>query len=167
MSRAPRTTGMPALVGLLVVVFSIAGLLVYEAWNTGESRREIAERGLQDYASYAAWSTARAGDGALAASLATLFRGIAGNQLGPRDSIPSLSVVAEGARYLDACDCAVELPADYYFTYDSRNGSIAIAPPIQPGSSRVGPGWAAAKVGSFATIAVAAKPTPDLKWLQA
>lgn len=166
MSRAPRTTGMPALVGLLVVVFSIAGLLVYEAWNTGESRREIAERGLQDYASYAAWSTARAGDNALAASLATLFRGIAGNKLGPRDSIPSLAVVVDGAKYLDACDCAVELPADYYFTYDSRSGSIGIAPPIQTGSSRIDPGWAAAKVGSFATIAVASKPSPDLKWLQ-
>jgi len=35
---------MPALVGLLLVVFVIAGLLVYEAWNTGRSRREIAER---------------------------------------------------------------------------------------------------------------------------
>ena len=50
---------MPALVGLLLVVFAIAGLLVYEAWNTGRSRREIAERGLQDYAAYASWSTAR------------------------------------------------------------------------------------------------------------
>lgn len=167
MSRAPRTTGMPALVGLLVVVFSIAGLLVYEAWNTGESRREIAERGLQDYASYAAWSTARAGDGALSAGLATLFRGIAGNRLGPRDPLPSLPVLVEGARYLGACDCALDLPADYYFTYDARNDAVAIAPPNQTGSDRVEPGWAAAKVGSFATLAPSLKPSPDIQWLRA
>jgi hypothetical protein len=158
---------MPALVGLLVVVFSIAGLLVYEAWNTGESRRQIAERGLQDYASYAAWSTARAGDGALSAGLATLFRGVAGNRLGSRDSIPALSVVVDGARYLSACDCAVDLPADYYFTFDARNDAIAIAPPIQAGSDRVEPGWAAAKVGSFTTITPSQNPSPDLHWLQA
>jgi signal transduction histidine kinase len=158
---------MPALVGLLVVVFSIAGLLVYEAWHTGESRREIAERGLQDYASYAAWSTARAGDGALSAGLATLFRGVAGNRLGSRDSIPSLSVVVEGAKYLASCECAVDLPADYYFTYDARSSAIAIAPPVQSGSDRVEPGWASAKVGSFAAVAPSEKPSPDLQWLKA
>src|SRR5678815_2195567 len=77
MQRNPSRTGMPALVGLLLVVFAIAGLLVYEAWNTGRSRREIAERGLQDYAAYASWSTARAGENILTASLSTIFRGIA------------------------------------------------------------------------------------------
>ena len=158
---------MPALVGLLVVVFSIAGLLVYEAWHTGESRREIAERGLQDYASYAAWSTARAGDGALSAGLATLFRGVAGNRLGSRDSIPALPVIVEGAKYLASCGCAVDLPADYYFTYDARKNAIAIAPPVQSESDRVEPGWASAKVGSFAAVAPSTKPSPDLQWLQA
>ncbi|MEP6507721.1 MAG: HAMP domain-containing sensor histidine kinase [Gemmatimonadales bacterium] len=157
---------MPALVGLLVVVFSIAGLLVYEAWNTGESRRAIAERGLQDYAAYAAWSTARAGDGAIAAGLATLFRGLVGNRLNDRDSIAELTTLVAGARYLDNCDCAINLPADYYFRYDARSGSLTIAPPTASASGRAETGWAAAKVGSFTPSETAPLPRPDLKWLR-
>ena len=75
-------TGIPALGGLLLVVFVIAGLLVYEAWSTGRSRREIAERGLQDYAAYATWSTARMADATLAGSLGALFRGLIGARIG-------------------------------------------------------------------------------------
>ncbi len=167
MSRAPRKKGMPALVGLLVVVFSIAGLLVYEAWNTGESRRAIAERGLQDYAAYAAWSTARAGDGAISAGLATLFRGLVGNRLNDRDSIAGLTTLVAGARYLDDCDCAINLPADYYFRYDARSGSLTIAPPLASASGRAETGWAAAKVGSFTPSQTAPLPRPDLQWLRA
>ena len=76
MRRTLPGMGMPALVGLLLVVFTLAGLLVYEAWSTGRSRREIAERGLHDYAAYASWSTARLGENTLSASLSTIFRGL-------------------------------------------------------------------------------------------
>jgi signal transduction histidine kinase len=149
-----------------VVVFSIAGLLVYEAWNTGESRRAIAERGLQDYAAYAAWSTARAGDGAISAGLATLFRGLVGNRLADRDSVAGLTTLLSGARYLDECDCAINLPADYYFRYDGRSGSLTVAPPIASASGRTETGWAAAKVGSFTPSDVTPLPKPDLSWLR-
>src|SRR5512141_830602 len=124
MSRTPSRTGMPALVGLLLVVFAIAGLLVYEAWNTGRSRREIAERGLQDYAAYAAYSSARAGESALSASLSTLFRGFVGNRISGGEPIAPMSTLLAGAKYLEQCDCAMELPTDYYFRYDARTSDV-------------------------------------------
>ena len=157
---------MPALVGLLVVVFSIAGLLVYEAWNTGRSRREIAERGLQDYAAYASWSTARAGDEALAGGLSTLFRGLVGNRVGQHDSIAGIDVLVAGARYLDQCDCAMNLPADYYFRFDARDGSVTTAPALDKTDNGTEPGWAAAKVGTFAVSQATHVASPDLAWLR-
>ncbi len=157
---------MPALVGLLVVVFSIAGLLVYEAWNTGRSRREIAERGLQDYAAYAAWSTARAGDGALSAGLSTLFRGLVGNRIDAREPVAPLTDLVAGARYLEQCNCAMELPADYYFRFDARNGSLTTAPALSSSVNGTEPGWAAAKVGSFAAPPPHPVHAPDTAWLR-
>ena len=116
MLKSRSRTGMPALVGLLLVVFVIAGLLVYEAWNTGRSRREIAERGLQDYAAYASWSTARAGENLLAGSLSTIFRGLAGNRISVREPIAPLSTLVAGAKYLDQCECAMRIPAEMNFS---------------------------------------------------
>src|SRR4029079_2207360 len=132
MQRTPSRTGMPALVGLLLVVFAIAGLLVYEAWNTGRSRREIAERGLPDYAAYDSWAAARAGENILTASLSTIFRGIAGNRVAPGDDVTPLTTLLAGAQYLTQCDCAMNLPADYYFRYDSRTGLIETKPYSPP-----------------------------------
>jgi signal transduction histidine kinase len=157
---------MPALVGLLVVVFSIAGLLVYEAWNTGRSRREIAERGLQDYAAYASWSTARAGDEALAAGLSTLFRGLVENKVSQHDSIAGIGALLAGAQYLDQCDCAMNIPADYYFRFDIRDGSLTTAPPLEKPDKGTEPGWAAAKVGTFAEMPMPRAPVPDTAWLR-
>ncbi|MEO8194306.1 MAG: HAMP domain-containing sensor histidine kinase [Gemmatimonadales bacterium] len=168
MRRSPAT-GMPALVGLLLVVFGIAGLLVYEAWNTGRSRREIAERGLQDYAAYASWSTARAGENTLSASLSTLFRGLVGNRLSENAAMAPLSDLVAGARYLEQCDCAMVLPADYYFRFDRRDPSVETRI-IVPGTSqsRVEPGWAAAKVGSYTTPPPVVRGAVDDKhWLSA
>ena len=157
---------MPALVGLLLVVFAIAGLLVYEAWNTGRSRREIAERGLQDYAAYASWSTARAGENSLAASLSTLFRGLTGERIAANADIPPLATLISGAKYLRQCDCAIDIPAEYYFRFDSRDGALetaAASPVINRGPE---PGWAAAKVGSY-TPATEAPPLLDESgWLK-
>src|SRR5215212_1380546 len=96
--RPMRVTGIPALGLLLFVVFVIAGLLVYEAWSTGRSRREIAQRGLQDYAAYATWSTARAGDLAVGASLSMLFRGLVSSRIGSDADLPSLSTVVNAAK---------------------------------------------------------------------
>ncbi|MEO8577664.1 MAG: HAMP domain-containing sensor histidine kinase, partial [Gemmatimonadales bacterium] len=157
---------MPALVGLLLVVFAIAGLLVYEAWNTGRSRREIAERGLQDYAAYASWSTARAGESSLAASLSTLFRGFPGDRLGASEPIAPLATLISGAKYLHQCDCAIDIPADYYFRFDARSGSLereAAAPFLASGPE---PGWASAKVGSYTPAAEAPAITDDTRWLK-
>jgi signal transduction histidine kinase len=141
---------MPALVGLLLVVFAIAGLLVYEAWNTGRSRREIAERGLQDYAAYASWAAARAGENILTASLSTIFRGIAGNRIAPGDEVTPLATLTAGARYLRECDCAMDLPADYYFRYDVRSSQVETVPYLPPAPDlKIESGWAAAKVGSY------------------
>ena len=150
---------MPALVGLLLVVFSIAGLLVYEAWSTGRSRREIVERGLKDYAAYASWSTARAGETSLAASLSTLFRSVVGNQVEENRPVASLDQLVAGAAYLRQCDCAIDIPADYYFRYDRRTGSIATqAPPAPSPGGGIANGWASAKVGSYVPPA----PTPEI-----
>src|SRR3569832_752120 len=124
MPHSRSRTGMPALMGLLLVVFVIAGMLVYEAWSTGRSRRDIAERGLQDYVAYASWTTARAGDNTVAASLSTMFRGVVGNRLNKTDSIPSLATVVAGSRYLESCDCAMVVPADYFFRFDARTGAL-------------------------------------------
>jgi signal transduction histidine kinase len=157
---------MPALVGLLVVVFSIAGLLVYEAWNTGRSRREIAERGLQDYAAYASWSTARAGDEALAAGLSTLFRGLVENKVSEHDSIAGIGELLSGAQYLDQCDCAINIPADYYFRFDGRDGSLTTAPALEKRDNGTEPGWAAAKVGTFAISPTSHSTSPDTAWLR-
>jgi signal transduction histidine kinase len=159
---------MPALVGLLLVVFVIAGMLVYEAWSTGRSRRDIAERGLQDYVAYASWTTARAGDNTLSASLSTIFRGLVGNRLSPADSIPPLGTLLAGAKYLEACDCAMVLPVDYYFRYDSRTQTITTAPYAPATVKRtVEPGWAAAKVGSYTEASEPVLIKPDTAWLRA
>jgi signal transduction histidine kinase len=155
---ATPATGISALAGLLVVVFCIAGLLVYEAWSTGRSRRELAERGLQDYAAYATWSTARMADATVTASLATLFRGLVGTRIGPTAPLPPGSALEEGVRYLESCDCALPLPASYYFRVDSRSGEFTtiVAPALgQPAPS----GFATAKVGSFAQPEIAVAPS--------
>lgn len=164
---ATPATGMPALAGLLLVVFVIAGLLVYEAWSTGRSRREIAQRGLQDYAAYATWSTARAGDAALGSSLAMLFRGLASNRIAPNTPLPALSSLVNAATEIEQCDCALAMPADYYFRIDLRDGSATTAP--GSGSATAGPapsGWAAAKVGSFSPVESAPRVPADAgRWL--
>jgi signal transduction histidine kinase len=159
-------TGMPALVGLLLVVFVIAGLLVYEAWNTGRSRRDIAERGLQDYAAYASWSTARAGENLLAGSLSTIFRGLAGNRISAREPIAPLSTLIAGAKYLDQCECAMRLPADYFFRYDARTGALDLTEAERStGTNKMETGWAAAKVGSYTPQAERPLLKPDKAWL--
>ncbi|HEY3258119.1 MAG TPA: HAMP domain-containing sensor histidine kinase [Gemmatimonadaceae bacterium] len=155
---ATPATGISALSGLLVVVFCIAGLLVYEAWSTGRSRREIAERGLQDYAAYATWSTARMADATITASLATLFRGLVGTRIAPTAPLASASALEEGVRYLENCDCALPVPASYYFRVDSRSNDFTpIAPPLSRESAPSG--FASAKVGSFAQPEVTVIPS--------
>jgi len=141
------------------VVFCIAGLLVYEAWSTGRSRREIAERGLQDYAAYATWSTARMGDATLAGSLGTLFRGLIGSRIAATAPLPPLSVLQSDVDYLAACDCALPFPAEYYFRIDLRNGDFKpiAAAPVQP--EPVSSGYATAKVGSYAPAPIAIVPS--------
>ena len=165
MKRSPSRTGLPALVGLLLVVFAIAGLLVFEAWNTGRSRREIAERGLQDYAAYASWSAARAGENILAGSLSTLFRGIAGNRAEAGEEVAPISAVVSGAKYLESCHCAMNVPADYYFRYEVKSGAVETRPFVLHADLDE-TGWAAAKVGAYASPAPLALIPPDNNWLQ-
>ncbi len=163
---ATPVTGISALAGLLVVVFCIAGLLVYEAWSTGRSRREIAERGLQDYAAYATWSTARAADLAIGSSLSTLFRGLASNRIGQRSPLPPLSRLVASARDADDCKCSLVVPADYYFRLDFRDGRVTTARPSDVERKEEPSGWAAAKVGSFAPTEPAKAPlSDDGSWL--
>lgn len=157
---------MPALVGLLLVVFAIAGLLVYEAWNTGRSRREIAERGLQDYAAYASWSAARAGENILTASLSTLFRGLTGNRVEQGEPLAPMATLLAGARYLEGCDCAMNLPSDYYFRYDRRNGTIDTQSFVPQANQNLETGWAAAKVGTYNSAAPLTLIAPDDEWLK-
>ena len=159
-SSAPAT-GIPALAGLLVVVFCIAGLLVYEAWSTGRSRREIAERGLQDYAAYATWSTARMGDATLASSLGTLFRGLIGSRIAATAPLPPLSVLQSDADYLAACDCALPFPAQYYFRIDLRTGDFQPIPAAALQPAPVSSGYATAKVGSYAPAPIVILPSKE------
>lgn len=157
--RPIRVTGIPALGLLLFVVFVIAGLLVYEAWSTGRSRREIAQRGLQDYAAYATWSTARAGDLAVGASLSMLFRGVVSSRIAAGAAIPSLAGLVEADRDAQDCKCSLVIPAEYFFRIDFRNGQIITAQPAAVADHQEAPsGWAAAKVGSFVPRA-----TPTLR----
>jgi signal transduction histidine kinase len=159
---ATPVTGMPALVGLLFVVFVIAGLLVYEAWSTGQSRREIAQRGLQDYAAYATWSTARAGDAALGSSLSMLFRGLMSSRIQRGRPLPPLSVLVSAAKDIDDCDCTLRIPADYYFRVDFRDNRVVTAPGGRSTTPEPAPsGWAAAKIGSFAPTESPNQATSD------
>ena len=157
---------MPALVGLLLVVFAIAGLLVYEAWSTGRSRLEIAERGLQDYAAYASWSAARTGENILTASLSTLFRGVAGNRVGPGEQVAPINALLAGAQYLENCDCAMNLPVDYYFRYDAGRGALDTRPFVVHADPNAETGWAAAKVGTYTSPAPLRLIVPDDDWLR-
>ena len=167
MKRSPAQTRLPALVGLLLVVFAIAGLLVFEAWNTGRSRREIAERGLQDYAAYASWNAARTGENVLTASLSTLFRGIAGNRVNGAEPVGPMTTLLAGAKYLAGCDCALNLPADYYFRYDARTNEVDTKRFAPRTDQNLETGWAAAKVGTYSSPAPApiALIVPDPEWL--
>ena len=154
--------------GLLVVVFLIAGMLVYEALSTGRSRREIADRGLQDYVAYASWTTARAGDNMLAASLSTLFRGVVGNRIADSESIPPIASLLSGAKYLETCGCAIPLPADYFFRFDRVTGALETQPYRESFAKRnVERGWASAKVGSYSPPYKRELIEPDAKWLRA
>ncbi|HEX6576355.1 MAG TPA: HAMP domain-containing sensor histidine kinase [Gemmatimonadaceae bacterium] len=166
MQRSLSRTGMPALVGLLLVVFAIAGLLVYEAWSTGQSRREIAERGLQDYAAYASWSTARAGESMLAASLSTIFRDVTGDRVEDGDDIAPVSTVAAGAKYLEQCNCAMNIPADYFFRYDRSDEDLETAIIERSTPQTVETSWAAAKVGSYTPQSDPVVLKPDESWLK-
>jgi signal transduction histidine kinase len=161
-----RVTGIPAIGVLLLVVFVIAALLVYEAWSTGRSRREIAQRGLQDYAAYATWSTARAGDLAIGSSLSMLFRGLVSNRVADTASLPSLNSLVESAREVQDCDCALEIPAEYFFRLDLRNQQVTTARPLERASRNESPsGWAAAKVGSFVPHEKTTSVPDDGRWL--
>ncbi|MEO5588661.1 MAG: HAMP domain-containing sensor histidine kinase [Gemmatimonadaceae bacterium] len=166
MKRSAGIPGLPALIGLLLVVFVIAGLLVYEAWNTARSRRDIVERGLQDYAAYATWSTARTGEVALLASLSTIFRDFATGEPRVGEPAGALAKLESGARYLQTCGCAMEIPADYYFRFVFRDSSLQIRVrnplPLAHGSQ---PGWASGKVGSFVVIPEAEIPD-ERQWLR-
>src|SRR5215210_6547619 len=167
MRRLPSpATGIPALVGLLLVVFVIAGLLVHEAWSSARSGREIAQRGLQDYAAYATWSTARAGDLAIGSSLSMLFRGLSSTRVGDNEPLPALDALTGAARDLDECDCALGIPAEYFFRFDSRSGQVKTARQLTTSAEHAPSGWAAAKVGSFAPQpADHASPPIDARWL--
>src|SRR6476659_7944794 len=166
-SRRPmRVTGIPAIGVLLLVVFVIATLLVYEAWSTGSSRREIAQRGLQDYAAYATWSTARAGDLAIGSALSMLFRGLVSNRVADTASLPSLNTLVESAREVQDCDCALEIPADYFFRLDLRNQQVTTARPLENATRTESPsGWAASKVGSFVPQEKTTSVADDGRWL--
>ncbi len=99
------------------------------------------------------------GDAALAGSLGTLFRGLIGVRTGKTAQLPPVSVLESDVAHLAECDCALPLPADYYFRVDLRNGELRVIPaPAEPAPAS--PGYAAAKVGSYAAAPIAMLPTP-------
>jgi hypothetical protein len=81
--------------------------------------------------------------------------------------VAPLATLLAGAKYLEQCGCAMRLPADYYFRYDRRNGSLETkAAERSTVDQKMETGWAAAKVGSYTPPHEKKLIRADEEWLE-
>jgi len=73
MSRRPSLTGMPLLIGLLVVTFAIAADLAHEAWTTALAQQATAENAGRDFVRVTATSEAYETQSTISQAMRALF----------------------------------------------------------------------------------------------
>jgi len=117
MTRRSALSGMPLLVGLLVVTFAIAADVAHEAWTTSVVQQATAERAARDFVRLSATSVAHDAQSAIAVALRAFFA-----PLGARET--QLRVVPD-ARVL--ARAAAEVPASYYFRVGVADRDLNVA----------------------------------------
>lgn len=123
-----RATGIPLLVGLLVVTFAIAADLGHEAWRNAVSQQVTAERAGRDVVRFTAGSSAYSAEATMSAGLRALFAPVLERgATGRRVTAPAPDVLVRSARRLRDCRCAPLIPARYYFRVHLRDGALQLA----------------------------------------
>ena len=142
-SRRPvsrsRVRGVPAL-AVLVAATLVVGALVFQAFRAEQDQHATADRALRDYAGFAAWEFASNAKEQMWQAMTELLRPV--EQLGPVPhgaSLPPTSVLLASEKRVRECDCAVPLPAAYYFRLDLRSGAFETEGSEKPAS--VERGW--------------------------
>ena len=130
-----RTSGMPLLVGLLVVTFAIAGDLAHEAWTTARAQRETADRALRDFVRYAATSLSLRAEANVGAAIAPLVAGVEG--AGDEARLPGPEALAAAAARIRACRCAPDLRSHWYFRIPLGGGASRVAGDSAPAPDEV------------------------------
>jgi signal transduction histidine kinase len=127
LSRAyARASGMPLLVGLLVVSFAIAADLAHEAWATAQSQQRTAERAARDFVRYAAASAADEVQATLGLALRALFGTLETRGRLPHPA-PGPEALLQAAARVAECRCAPALPVRYAFRLSLGRGELRIA----------------------------------------
>ena len=126
MPRRTALTGIPLLIGLLVVTFAIAADLAHEAWSTAVVQQETAERAGRDFVRLTATSRAYEAQSAIASALRALFAAI-GPHDAPLHAAPGPDALEQGARRVLTCRCAPLIGASYYFRLRLSDREIRVA----------------------------------------
>ena len=119
-----RAAGMPLLIGLLVVTFAIAADLAHEAWSTGLSQQQTAQRALRDFVRFSATSTAYETESAIELGLRTLLAPVAVRAPKQASSAPGPEAVEKSAGRIRECQCAPAFHPSYYFRLDIPSADL-------------------------------------------
>lgn len=120
-----RAAGMPLLIGLLVVTFAIAADLAHEAWNTGLSQQQTAERALRDFVRFSATGATYQTQASIALGLRTLLGDVIARDT--RGPLPGADVLEQSAARIRECQCAPSFEPAFYFRLDLASGDLALA----------------------------------------
>ena len=125
-----RRRGRRVVVSALTVLGAatlVVSLLTFQAFRAQQDQRAAVDRALKEYAGFAAWEYASNAKEQMWLAMTELLR--PAEKLGPvrpDASLPSTGFLVESEKRLKKCkDCAVSLPASYYFRVDLRNGQLA------------------------------------------
>jgi signal transduction histidine kinase len=127
-----RATGMPILIGLLVVTFAIAADLAHEAWTTGVSQQRTAERALRDFVRFSATNTAYQAQASIELGVRTLLGPVAARSARDRSPAAELEALAESAARIVECHCAPVFRPTFYFRLDLASADLRISGAASP-----------------------------------
>ena len=121
-----RAVGMPLLIGLLVVTFAIAADLAHEAWSTGLSQQQTAERAVRDFVRFSATSTAYQAQASIELGVRTLFAPVIAHGARDASPAPGPEALQQSAARIRVCDCAPAFQPSFYFRLDLASRDIRI-----------------------------------------
>ena len=127
-----RASGMPLLIGLLVVTFAIAADLAHEAWATARSQQRAAERAAREFVHLAATSAAYEAQATTNLGLRTLFTSVASREDDTSDAPPQPDVLVRIADRIRDCRCAPLFQPSYYFRLALDSGALRLTANAAP-----------------------------------